>query len=73
MNKDFGFSGILGGKQSTNPGFQFFFISFHFVQRIFYLFSYAMRLNRILGVLQTFTIGIESKFGIAMVHLSPVI
>jgi len=24
MNKDFGFSGILGGKQSTNPGSQFF-------------------------------------------------
>jgi len=33
MNKDFGFSGILGGKQSTNPGILLFFFLFLMIQR----------------------------------------
>lgn len=46
MNKDFGFSGILGGKQSSNPGSYFY----HFVydSMILFLMCFdAMRLNRI--------------------------
>lgn len=71
MNKDFGFSGILGGKQSTNPGSYMFFFVYQFHEFLFCFQWNEIDLDFVSS--QTSITGIESKFDIVMVHLSPVI
>jgi len=79
MNKDFGFSGILGGKQSTNPGILLFFFLFLMIQRFV---GELWSINAVESILifikkkwfsfaQISTIGTESKYDIVTDHPLP--
>ena len=71
MNKDFGFSGILGGKQNTNPGLTLIFFYFFLYPTNFSSECWRSMVSKPVIFFQIFTIGIESKYVIVTDHLSP--